>query len=57
MLKLGAILDVDAFINKFMFCNEFTTKEFWQFIKKNIETLDLTKLKVEDDSLRMTLLV
>lgn len=57
MLKLGAILDVDAFINKFMFCNEFTTKEFWQFIKKNIKKLDLTKLKVEDDSLRMTVLV
>ena len=55
MLKLGAILDVDAFINKFMFCNEFTTKEFWKFIKKNIKKLDLTKLKVEGNSLRMTL--
>jgi hypothetical protein len=54
MLKLGVILDVDEFINRFMFNNSFTSKEFWQFIKKNIETLDLTKLKVEGNSLRMT---
>ena len=54
-LKLGSILNINLFINKFIFKKKINIESYYNFIKENLSKIDFFNIDAIDKSLRMTL--